>query len=139
MRCLVYSINYFPNKDALILSTISSIWKEALEKLKKENDIISALDGVYSVIMAVDSDYSGFLSTHAALLKGKTEGRDEMNEVIDRIKDYLYSALDNDIKEKIKNNMKEDEFLSFLMANIILSVMKREEPKVLKKLILKFL
>lgn len=127
--------NYFPNKDALILSTISSIWKEALESLTAEYDFGKAIDNVYKAILRVDDTYSGFLSTHASMLKGKSKGREEMVETQNKLKEYLLSSMDPMMREKIKKSMNEDEFMEFILINIIISAMKKDEPKILKTIV----
>ena len=131
--------NYFPNKDVLILSTISSIWKEAIEKLEEEKDFISAVSTVYDAILSVDSDYSGFLSAHAKFLKGNDEGRKEMGEAQRELREYLTSSIDNDLKAKIIETMDEEKFSEFILTNIIFSCMKKEKPEILETLILNYI
>ena len=131
--------NYFPNKDVLILSTISSIWKEAIEKLEEEKDFISAVSTVYDAILSVDSNYSGFLSAHAKFLKGNDEGKKEMGEAQSELREYLTSSMDNYLREKIKETMDEDKFSEFVLNNIILSALKKEEPRILKALVFKYI
>ena len=131
--------NYFPNKDVLILSTISSIWKEAIEKLEEEKDFISAVSTVYDAILSVYSDYSGFLSAHAKFLKGNDEGRKEMGEAQRELREYLSSSIDNDLKAKIIETMEEEKFSEFILTNIIFSCMKKEKPEILETLILNYI
>ena len=131
--------NYFPNKDVLILSTISSIWEEAIEKLEEEKDFISAVSTVYDAILSVDSNYSGFLSAHAKFLKGNDEGKKEMGEAQSELREYLTSSMDNYLREKIKETMDEDKFSEFILSNIILSALKKEEPEILKTLVLSYI
>ena len=131
--------NYFPNKDVLILSTISSIWKEAIEKLEEEKDFISAVSTVYDAILSVDSNYSGFLSAHAKFLKGNDEGKKKMGEAQSELREYLTSSMDNYLREKIKETMDEDKFSEFILSNIILSALKKEEPEILKTLVLSYI
>ena len=131
--------NYFPNKDVLILSTISSIWKEAIEKLEEEKDFISSIHTVYDAIHTVDSDYSGFHSAHAKFLKGNDEGRKEMGEAQRELREYLTSSLNNDLRAKIKETMDEEKFSEFILTNIIFSCMKKEKPEILKTLVLSYI
>ena len=119
--------NYFPSKEALILSTISSIWREATNTLNEHSDFISAISNVYNVILTVDSDYSGFLSSHASFLKEKKEGRKEMDDALSVLRKYLASSMD------------EDKFSEFVLNNIILSALKKEEPRILKALVFNYI
>ena len=131
--------NYFPNKEALILSTISSIWREATNTLNEHSDFISAISNVYNVILTVDSDYSGFLSSHASFLKEKKEGRKEMDDALSVLRKYLASSMDEELRVKIKETMDEDKFSEFVLNNIILSALKKEEPRILKALVFNYI
>ena len=47
--------------------------------------------------------------------------------------------MDNYLREKIKETMDEDKFSEFILSNIILSALKKEEPEILKTLVLSYI
>ena len=47
--------------------------------------------------------------------------------------------MDNYLRAKIKETMDEDKFSEFILSNIILSALKKEEPEILKTLVLSYI
>ena len=62
-----------------------------------------------------------------------------MGEAQSELREYLTSSMDNYLREKIKETMDEDKFSEFILSNIILSALKKEEPEILKTLVLSYI
>ena len=78
-------------------------------------------------------------STQINILKEKKEGRKEMDDALSVLRKYLASSMDEELRVKIKETMDEDKFSEFVLNNIILSALKKEEPRILKALVFNYI
>ena len=78
-------------------------------------------------------------STQINILKEKKEGRKEMDDAHSVLRKYLASSMDEELRVKIKETMDEDKFSEFVLNNIILSALKKEEPRILKALVFNYI
>lgn len=129
--------NYFPNKEALISSTIASVWEDAISNLEEKEDFVYAVDEVYKTICTVNDNFYGFLTSHGSLLKKGQNNNDKMSEKLRDLKDYISSSMDSETKARIERNFEVNLFLDFILDNIIISVLKGERPTILEALLLK--
>ena len=79
------------------------------------------------------------LGYHFLFLKEKNEGRKEMDDALSVLRKYLASSMDEELRVKIKETMDEDKFSEFVLNNIILSALKKEEPRILKALVFNYI
>ena len=78
-------------------------------------------------------------STQINILKEKKEGRKEMDDALSVLRKYLASSMDEELRVKIKETMDEDKFSEFVLNNIILSALKKEDPRILKALVFNYI
>ena len=62
-----------------------------------------------------------------------------MDDALSVLRKYLASSMDEELRVKIKETMDEDKFSEFILSNIILSALKKEEPEILKTLVLSYI
>ena len=62
-----------------------------------------------------------------------------MDDALSVLRKYLASSMDEELRVKIKETMDEDKFSEFVLNNIILSALKKEEPRILKALVFNYI
>lgn len=127
--------NYFPSKNALLIATVESIWKEIFQPLNliKFDNFIDVVKCMYESIENGNLRYSGFFSLHNLNFAsdGKEEGIEMMNTYFSNLKDGLLFVLERDKqvnKEMFSSDFPEDKFIDYIFSLILSSLLKKEDP-----------
>lgn len=139
--------NYFESKDDLVIATIEAIWNEIIAEV--ESTVPAAgfteyVEMLYSRIKQGNEKYPHFISVHSLSLaqNRRDKGRAAMNSYFERIKSGLLTALHTDKSICLcffNEKCGENDFINFVLSNILSSLAKRESCDVLLEIIKKVL
>ena len=139
--------NYFESKDDLVIATIEAIWNEIIAEV--ESTVPAAgfteyVEMLYSRIKQGNEKYPHFISVHSLSLaqSRRDKGRAAMNSYFERIKSGLLCALHTDKSICLcffNEKCGENDFINFVLSNILSSLAKRESCDVLLEIIKKVL
>ncbi|MBP2025701.1 TetR/AcrR family transcriptional regulator [Peptoniphilus stercorisuis] len=122
---------FFKDKNTLINKIMNSYWKETLN-LEVENiiensrDFLESLDEIYSLIYKKSLEFHDFSLNY--LMSSKSKPSDNtMDLKLFALKNKLEKLLNKDInvKEKINLITTDDEFLDFIIDNILSQIKRR--------------
>lgn len=133
--------NYYANKDELILSVIESIWSDIFH-LKSCNDtsFLAFVENIFTCIKDSMKSYPGFFFTHSMSIAttNRDKAKDKMQSCFEHIEKELLEALngDEEIDKSIFNqNFTEEDFVSFVFWNIVLSLVNNDDHHTLIEVI----
>lgn len=120
--------NYYADKDALVLATVESIWREIFHGVHRE--IISAsfpdyVAELYSCIKKGADAYPGFLTGHSISIAGDKRGKAKsiMEHTFAHIKTEMLKVLKNDCsipKNAFTPTFSKENFVGFVLDHLLI-------------------
>lgn len=122
--------NYFPNKEELLIATITSIWLDIFSLPVQEESSSPLLfseyvEKVFENVRGRFRDYPDFFTAHSVAIteSGKDRARKTMENCTKEIRNSLLSALRRDNAVSVNafsESFTEESFTEFVMDSIIL-------------------
>lgn len=136
--------NYYADKDALVLATVESIWREIFHGVHQDATGISFPDYVaeiYARIVKGAEVYPGFLTGHSIRIAStkRDEAKSVMEHTFAHMKTGMLEVLQND--QSVPENtfppsFSQDDFVGFVLDHLlILLVQGQPDCRVLLEII----
>lgn len=127
--------NYFPDKDALLLATVESVWTDIVhggQPCVPSLPFPEAVAQLFRCILDGAARYPHFLTTHAlAIAKSKkTEAKGAMEQCFTHMKAGLLEALRSDPmvdKAAFSGDPTDADFVDFVLEHLLL-LLSRDTP-----------
>lgn len=127
--------NYFSDKDALILATVESIWKDIFHTDWKCDVTTSFTDYILFIFERVKKSaeaYPNFLTAHSMVIAQvkKEEAKNTMEYYLNHMKMAMTNVLrkDSNVKPNVfSDSFTESDFIDFVLDAILWLLMKQEE------------
>lgn len=127
--------NYYADKDALLLATVESVWKDIFHRKSKWETGLPFPDsvaGLFRCIQDGSAQYPNFLTTHSlAITKSRQgEAKDAMEQCFAHMKAGLLEVLHADPRvdsAAFSGALTEADFVDFVMDSLLLLLVK-ESP-----------
>ena len=123
---------YFPSKNHLMIETIESVWEDIFrwDDTKAANySFADYIEHCYEQLLLGTKKYPNFFTVHSISFstKGQNEARASMDRYLSQVKEKMRKSLENDKsikKSAFSDDFKEDEFIDFVLSNIVFSLLK---------------
>lgn len=127
--------NYYADKDALLIATVESIWKDIFHRESKwepGTPFPDSVAGLFQCIQESSAQYPNFLTSHSlAIAKSKRgEAKDAMEQCFAHMKSGLLEVLHADPRVDsavFSGALTEAHFADFVMDSLLLLLVK-ENP-----------
>ncbi|MGN0406603.1 MAG: TetR/AcrR family transcriptional regulator [Bariatricus sp.] len=127
--------NYYANKDELLLATVESIWKDIFhmgQKCEREDSFSEYVRYLFECVQKGVGEYPDFFATHSISLANSEKGKAKrtMQHYFTHMKDGLLKVLSADqavAKDVFSQSFTEEAFVGFVLDNILLLLVQREE------------
>lgn len=136
--------NYYSDKDALLIATVESVWKEILQRSQREAGNLPFPDFVTDLFCHIRDNsikYPGFLTAHSLSIANvkKEEAKGAMEQCFSHIKAELLAALraDSVVDNSVfSEKLTESDFLDFVLENLLLQLFNdNPKPAILEEVI----
>ncbi len=126
---------YFPSKNDLLIAAIESVWEDIFrlgEENEGEEPFPKHIESCFMRIQSGIHRYPHFFTVHTISVStnGQTKARSTMDRYLTKIKEGMVGSLraDKNIDRGVfSQEFTEENFVDFIMSNIIYLFMQRKE------------
>lgn len=137
LDCSVGTIYYyFSSKDELILEAIESVWEDIfkVENMHAYTSFVDFLKNIFAHIASGTKKYPNFFTLHSVMLQTdeKTKAKSSMSIYMAKLKEIMKEVLSADAKvnkNAFDENFCSDDFISFIMSNIMSLILDQDYNK----------
>lgn len=127
--------NYFPSKEALLLSVIESVWQDIFhmeQACQKGLPYPEYVDWIFSSVRRGARDYPNFFTAHSLSFASEKKGKAKefMERYFAHMKKGMAQALHEDAAvrpDAFTSDMTEADFLEFVLTSILMMLLQQKE------------
>lgn len=124
--------NYYADKDALVLATVESIWKDifhADQPCEADLPFPDYVKEIYARIQKGAETYPGFLAGHSVSIAGakQSEAKSVMERTFAHMKAGMLNVLLNDRfvpADAFSDRFSQEDFVSFVLDHVLILLMQ---------------